>query len=105
VPPASRRALAPRILQSRHQFSIPAQSLDTALLAFSDQAKVQVLMWGGDRSGARSAGAMGDLVALDAQGDPEGHRTFVQADRPETIAIVAPESDFQNLRESGSDPA
>ena len=53
-------------LQSKHQFSIPPQPLDTALLAFSDQAKVQVLMWAVANSNARSAGAVGELVALDA---------------------------------------
>src|ERR1700753_2287027 len=53
-------------LQTKHQFSIPAQALDTALLAFSDQAKVQVLMWAVADSNAKSAGAGGELSSLDA---------------------------------------
>jgi iron complex outermembrane receptor protein len=53
-------------LQSTHKFSIPAQSLDTALLAFSDQAKVQVLMQGGAKADAHSSGAIGELISLDA---------------------------------------
>lgn len=53
-------------LQSVHHFSIPPQSLDTALLAFSDQAKVQVLMQGGAKADARSSGAVGELISLDA---------------------------------------
>jgi iron complex outermembrane recepter protein len=76
-------------LQSKHRFSIPAQPLDTALLAFSDQAKVQVLMWGGGKSDATSSGAVGEFISLDAlkailQNTGFG---FEQIDK-ETIAIV-----------------
>lgn len=76
-------------LHSRHQFSIPAQSLDTALLAFSDQAKIQVLMWGGGKSDARSSGAMGELISLDALKAILQNTGFAfkQIDK-ETIAIV-----------------
>ncbi len=52
-------------LQSQHRFSIPAQNLDTALLAFSEQAHIQILMWGG-MSDIRSPGAVGEQRALDA---------------------------------------
>ncbi|MGH9636705.1 MAG: hypothetical protein ACRD72_17880, partial [Candidatus Angelobacter sp.] len=77
-------------LQSKHQFSIPAQSLDTALLAFSDQAKVQVLMQGGATKDAQSSGATGELVSLDALKailQNTGY-AFKQIDA-ETIAIFA----------------
>ena len=53
-------------LETRQRFDIPAQPLDTALLAFSDQAHIQVLMWAGARSDTRSPGAVGGLRALDA---------------------------------------
>jgi outer membrane receptor protein involved in Fe transport len=76
-------------LQSKHKFSIPAQPLDTALLAFSDQAKVQVLMWGGGKSEASSAGAVGELISLDALKAILQNTgfDFKQIDQ-ETIAIV-----------------
>jgi len=93
-------------LESRHQFSIPAQSLDTALLAFSDQAKVQVLMWADGRSNARSAGATGDLVALDALKAilKDTGLSFKQIDR-ETIAIVVAGSPTSKASGNpGSDP-
>ena len=76
-------------LQTRHEFKIPAQALDTALLAFSDQAKVQVLMWAGAQSGAHSPGATGELSALTALKtilDSTGF-SFQQIDG-ETVAIV-----------------
>lgn len=57
---------APSTLQTQHRFSIPAQSLDTALLAFSNQANVQVLMWAGSASNIRSPGATGELRAAEA---------------------------------------
>jgi len=77
-------------LKSIHKFSIPAQSLDTALLAFSDQAKVQVLMQGGAKADAQSSGAVGELISLDALTAilrNTGFR-YQQIDR-ETVAIVA----------------
>ena len=79
-------------LQSKHQFSIPAQSLDTALLAFSDQASVQVLMRGGAKADARSSGVTGQLVSLDALKAilKDTGYGFQQIDN-ETVAIVAPD--------------
>ena len=76
-------------LQSKHRFSVPAQSLDTALLAFSDQAKVQVLMWGGGKSNASSSGAVGEFISLDALKAILQNTGFwfKQIDQ-ETIAIV-----------------
>ncbi|WP_293861124.1 TonB-dependent receptor [Steroidobacter sp.] len=53
-------------LQARHRFEIPAQSLDTALLAFSSQTKVQLLMWAGMKAELRSAGVHGELPASEA---------------------------------------
>jgi iron complex outermembrane recepter protein len=53
-------------LRTRHEFKIPAQALDTALLDFSDQAQVQVLKWAGAESDAHSPGATGNLSALTA---------------------------------------
>lgn len=76
-------------LQTRHEFKIPAQSLDTALLAFSVQANVQVLMWAGMQSDARSQGATGELLsetALASILDSTGF-SFQQVD-DETVAIV-----------------
>jgi len=76
-------------LQVRHDFRIPAQPLDTALLAFSDQANVQVLMWAGSRPEARSPGAMGKLtarVALQTILDSTG-LIFTEID-PDTVAIA-----------------
>lgn len=44
-------------LDTNQRFEIPAgQSLDSALLAFSDQARVQVLMWTGTQSNTRVTG-------------------------------------------------
>jgi outer membrane receptor protein involved in Fe transport len=77
-------------LQAHHDFKIPAQPLDSALLAFSDQANVQVLMWAGSRPEARSPGAMGKLtarVALQAILDSTG-LVFTEID-PDTVAIAA----------------
>ena len=77
-------------LQTRHDFRIPAQPLDTALLAFSDQANVQVLLWAGARPDAQSPGAMGQLTALAALQTILGTSGlgFTEID-PDTVAIVA----------------
>jgi outer membrane receptor protein involved in Fe transport len=76
-------------LQTQHAFRIPAQSLDTALLAFSDQAKVQVLMWANAQPDARSPGVSGDLTALAALRAllAKTGLAFQQIDT-ETVAIV-----------------
>ena len=76
-------------LQTRHRFEIPAQALDTALLAFSSQADVQVLMWAGVGSDALSPGVRGDFLAAEALAailDDTGF-AFQEIDR-NTIAIV-----------------
>ncbi|HEY4366232.1 MAG TPA: TonB-dependent receptor [Steroidobacteraceae bacterium] len=76
-------------LQTRHDFKIPAQPLDTALLAFSVQSRVQVLMWGGVQSDAHSQGASGQLpseAALTSVLNSTGF-SFQQVD-DETVAIV-----------------
>lgn len=76
-------------LQARHDFKIPAQSLDTALLAFSVQADVQVLMWAGSQPEAYSRGVNGALsaaTALMSLLDSTGF-SFRQVDA-ETVAIV-----------------
>jgi iron complex outermembrane recepter protein len=77
-------------LSKRHDFKIPAQPLDTALLAFSDQAKVQVLMWAGVREDARSPGVSGELTSLAALKAILGDTglAFQEIDK-ETVAIVA----------------
>jgi iron complex outermembrane recepter protein len=76
-------------LQTRHEFKIPAQSLDTALLAFSGQAKVQVLMWA-NQPEAKSPGVNGTLSGLAALKALLGNTglQFKQIDE-ETVAIVA----------------
>src|SRR5689334_3913526 len=77
-------------LRTRHDFEIPAQPLDTALLAFSDQANVQVLMWAGAGPAAQSPGATGTLTGLAALRtilDSTGFG-FTEID-PNTVAIVA----------------
>jgi iron complex outermembrane recepter protein len=76
-------------LEALHKFNIPAQSLDTALLAFSDQAKVQVLMWSDVRTNPHSQGATGDRSAASALAailESTG-LSFQQIDA-ETVAIV-----------------
>lgn len=76
-------------LQTRHRFEIPAQALDTALLAFSNQAEVQVLMWANTQSEARSAGVRGELAAVDAlKAILENTGFAFQEIDKETIAIV-----------------
>lgn len=79
-------------LQTKHKFEIPAQALDTALLAFSDQAKVQVLMWAGSKTDAKSSGAMGELRSLDALNAILANTglAYKQIDK-ETVAIVKPD--------------
>lgn len=78
-------------LNARHRFSIPAQPVDAALLAFSDQAKVQVLMWAEAQASALSSGATGDLRALDAlKAILENTGLTFQKIDDETIAIVEP---------------
>lgn len=78
-------------LQNRHRFEIPAQALDTALLAFSDQAKVQVLMWAGAQSDAKSFGATGELRSLDAlEAILENTGLVFQQIDSETVAILKP---------------
>lgn len=76
-------------LETRHEFKIPAQPLDTALLAFSDLAEVQVLIWADARTFPRSPGVEGDLSAASALAtilDNTG-LSFQQVDR-KTVAIV-----------------
>lgn len=77
-------------LNTQHQFRIPPQPLDTALLAFSDQANVQVLMWAGAQPNATSAGVFGQLSVLDALQKLLGNTTlaFKQID-DETVAIIS----------------
>jgi len=76
-------------LDTRHEFRIPPQSLDTALLAFSTQADMQVLMWAGTEADARSPGVTGELptaAALTTILESTGY-SFQQVD-DETVAIV-----------------
>ncbi len=79
-------------LQAKHKFEIPAQALDTALLAFSDQAKVQVLMWAGSKTDAKSPGAIGEFRSLDALSAILANTGlgYKQIDK-ETVAIVKPD--------------
>jgi iron complex outermembrane recepter protein len=65
VSPAFAEPAIPKLQESYH-FNIPAQTLDTALLAFSEQAQVQILLWGDAKSTIRSPGAQGELRAQDA---------------------------------------
>jgi outer membrane receptor protein involved in Fe transport len=78
-------------LETRHRFSIPPQALDTALLQFSDQAKIQVLMWSGIRRDARSPGVTGELTASAALKKILGDTglTFKEIDQ-RTVAITQP---------------
>lgn len=76
-------------LQAQHEFKIPAQPLGTALLAFSDQAKVQVLMWAGAQPNAQSPGAMGELTAAKALTSILSNTGFAFKEiDEETVAIV-----------------
>lgn len=76
-------------LQVSHDFKIPAQSLDTALLQFSDQAKVQVLMWSDTHTNLPSPGVMGALSAAKALTTILDTTGFVyQQVDSETVAIV-----------------
>ena len=75
-------------LQAEYRFAIKAQALDTALLAFADQSKVQVLM-SPTQPQARSAGVSGSLsarAALAAILDDTGF-AFKEIDH-ETVAII-----------------
>jgi iron complex outermembrane receptor protein len=89
-------------LQTKHKFEIPAQSLDTALLAFSDQAKVQVLMWAESKSDAKSAGAIGELRSLDALNAILANTGlgYKQIDK-ETVAIVKPDGTTKPVSQNG----
>jgi iron complex outermembrane recepter protein len=91
-------------LQSKHQFSIPPQALDTALLAFSDQGKVQVLMWAVADSSAKSAGAEGELSSLEALKSILASTgfNFKQVDK-DTIAIVRETAGLTTLSEEGGE--
>ncbi len=53
-------------VNKHHTFRISAQALDTALLAFSNQTKVQVLMWASAGPQLQSSGVTGELTAVAA---------------------------------------
>jgi iron complex outermembrane receptor protein len=93
-------------LRTQHRFNIPAQSLDTALLAFSDQAKVQVLMWAESQSATRSRGAVGELTAVSALEAilRDTGLQFKEVDSV-TVAIFSPTSNAArvNLARAGQD--
>lgn len=84
-------------LLTLHKFSIPAQPVDTALLAFSDQAKVQVLLWADQKVDAQSPGAEGELTALAALQAILGDTglSYQQIDE-ETVAIVSSSTSQNN---------
>jgi outer membrane receptor for ferric coprogen and ferric-rhodotorulic acid len=89
-------------LQTEYRFAIQAQALDTALLAFSDQSKVQVLMSAKPQSQASSPGVAGSLsarAALAAILDDTGF-AFKEIDH-ETVAIIAPSGDPMVSTRSG----
>lgn len=76
-------------LQGRHDFKIPAQPLDAALLLFSDQAKIQVLMRSNTHATLSSPGVTGAYPAAKALSiilDKTGF-IYQQVDS-ETVAIV-----------------
>ncbi|HWK75483.1 MAG TPA: TonB-dependent receptor [Povalibacter sp.] len=89
-------------LLAHRDFRIPEQPLDTALLEFSEQARVQLLMWGGAQSGTRSQGVQGYLqaqTALKSVLDRTGY-SFEQVD-DDVVAIVQAAS-TQNAAARGS---
>ena len=83
-------------LQTKYRFAILAQPLDTALLAFSEQSKIQVLMSAKPQLHASSPGVTGALTAraaLAAILDDTGF-AFKEIDH-ETVAIIAVSGDPQ----------
>jgi iron complex outermembrane recepter protein len=53
-------------LDSHHAFAIPSQSVSSALLVFSEQAKIQVMTASADLAGITSLGVSGDHTAREA---------------------------------------
>lgn len=91
-------SLARADLQTRREFKIVPQELDTALLAFAVQADVQVLMRAGTQADAPSQGASGQQSAISALTsilESTGY-SFQQVDA-ETVAIVQSGATTQNI--------
>lgn len=103
APPAVVRAADQQA--ARYRFKIPAQPLDTALLAFSSQTKVQVLMWAGTGAEIRSPGVEGELSLAQALRALLGDTGlgFQQIDA-DTVAIVAGKSPAAGQVTSSSQP-
>jgi hypothetical protein len=53
-------------LKTLRPFDIPTQPLETAILAFADQARIQVLLWAEPTSNVTSSGVRGLLSPIDA---------------------------------------
>jgi len=53
-------------LKALRAFDIPKQPVETAILAFADQARIQVLLWAGPTSNGTSSGVRGLLSPIDA---------------------------------------
>ncbi len=53
-------------LKALRAFDIPKQPLESAILAFADQARIQVLLWAGPTSNVNSSGVRGLLSPIDA---------------------------------------
>ena len=53
-------------LKALRAFDIPKQPLESAILAFADQARIQVLLWSGPTSNVTSSGVRGLLSPIDA---------------------------------------
>jgi iron complex outermembrane receptor protein len=70
-------------------FDIPPQNLDTALVAYSDQAKVQIIAASSLLDGAKTTGISGKLSKIDAIGNLLHSTSFgYKVSGPNTITVV-----------------
>lgn len=79
-------------MMAPHAFDIPKQPLETAILAFAEQARIQVLLWTGPTSNVTSSGVRGLLSPIDALEAilTDTGLSYRQID-VDTVAIVYPE--------------
>jgi iron complex outermembrane receptor protein len=90
---------------SRTVFSIPAQPLATALIAFGKQANVQVLTAGCTIARFRSLGAMGEFTAPQALSKLlEGTGLIYEFTEQGTVVVTMPESSAKKTSASPQHP-
>ncbi len=99
LPTMAQPVVAPAVMQQQIDFSIPAQNLSSALLAYADRAGVQVFFDANHFAGLASVGVNGRFTAQDAleqllAGSGVTYQfdgNYVRLERPSTPAPVTQE--------------